>query len=151
MSHFLILQIWETFSTAWFIKIPSILFLLNVYGVGFFFNSNLMGTPYSNTVKTDGCRGTANEVNYVEHVQAKLTLHYYRRGNLVIHLTSPSGTRSTLLPKRPSDMNKGGFNQWAFLSVHFWEENPSGNWKLEIMDDHPQASWPRPPAGVKGG
>lgn len=113
-------------------------------------NVNLMGTPYSSSVNTDGCQGTANEVNYLEHVQAKLTLTYYRRGNLVIHLTSPSGTRSTLLPKRPSDMNKGGFNQWAFLSVHFWEENPRGTWKLEIEDQHPSSSWPRPPNGAKG-
>ncbi|XP_056022514.1 furin-like protease kpc-1 [Ostrea edulis] len=113
-------------------------------------NVNLMGPPYTSLVTTDGCRGTANEVNYLEHVQAKLTLTYYRRGNLVIHLTSPSGTKSTLLPKRPSDVSKGGFNQWAFLSVHFWEENPTGTWKLEIADDHPTTSWPKPPNGVKG-
>ncbi|XP_061173285.1 furin-like protease kpc-1, partial [Saccostrea echinata] len=111
---------------------------------------NLMGSPYTSQVRTDGCRGTANEVNYLEHVQAKITLTYYRRGNLVIHLTSPSGTRSTILPKRPSDMNNGGFVQWAFLSVHFWEENPTGTWKLEITDEHSSTSWPRPPAGVKG-
>lgn len=124
-------------------------FFLNTCMVSDFY-SNLMGTPYSSLVNTDGCQGTANEVNYLEHVQAKLTLTYYRRGNLVIHLTSPSGTRSTLLPKRPSDMNKGGFNQWAFLSVHFWEENPRGTWKLEIEDEHPASSWPRPPNGAKG-
>ena len=36
----------------------------------------------------------------LEHVQAQLTLSYNRRGNLAIHLTSPTGTRSTLLAPR---------------------------------------------------
>ena len=109
-----------------------------------------MGGPFSNEVHTDACMDTENEINFLEHVQAKITLSYYRRGNLVIHLTSPSGTRSTLLPKRPSDMNHGGFNNWAFLSVQFWGEDPRGTWKLEIHDEHPASSWPKPPSGEKG-
>ncbi|KAK3097564.1 hypothetical protein FSP39_010877 [Pinctada imbricata] len=113
-------------------------------------NFKLMGTPFSNEVHTNGCYDTDNEINHLEHVQAQVTLSYYRRGNLIIHLTSPSGTRSTLLPKRPSDMSHGGFNQWAFLSVQFWGEDPRGTWKLEIEDEHPSTSWPRPPAGEKG-
>ncbi|XP_051170796.1 furin-like protease 1 [Leptopilina boulardi] len=77
------------------------------------------------------CRG----VNFLEHVQAKVTLTAVKRGNLEIFLTSPQGTRSTLLAKRPHDMSKAGFNQWPFMSVHTWGEKPHGIWTLEIHND----------------
>lgn len=77
------------------------------------------------------CQG----VNFLEHVQAKVTLSASRRGNLEIFLTSPQGTRSTLLAKRPRDLSKAGFNQWPFMSVHTWGENPLGTWTLEIHND----------------
>ena len=52
---------------------------------------------------TDGCRGTLSEVVYLEHVQAKISLQYYRRGDLEIYLVSPNRTRSTILQKRQND------------------------------------------------
>lgn len=45
------------------------------------------------TIHTDGCKNTKDEVNYLEHVQAFITLRSSRRGNTVIFLTSPLGTR----------------------------------------------------------
>ncbi|XP_043281226.1 furin-like protease 1 isoform X2 [Venturia canescens] len=75
------------------------------------------------------------EVNYLEHVQAKISLTAMRRGDLQIQLTSPNGTRSTLLAKRPHDNSKAGFNQWPFMSVHTWGEMPHGVWKLEIHNE----------------
>jgi hypothetical protein len=42
-------------------------------------------THYEEFVTTDGCKGRNNEVNYLEHVQVKITLNYHRRGNAVIH------------------------------------------------------------------
>lgn len=48
----------------------------------------------------DACFGTDSHVTSLEHVQARLTLSYNRRGNLAIHLISPAGTRSTLLHPR---------------------------------------------------
>lgn len=42
------------------------------------------------------CQG----VNFLEHVQAKITLTAQRRGDIVIYLTSPAGTRVTLLTSR---------------------------------------------------
>jgi subtilisin-like proprotein convertase family protein len=107
-------------------------------------------THYEEFITTDGCKGRNNEVNYLEHVQVKITLNYHRRGNAVIHITSPSGTRSTVLPHRPNDMMKGGFRDWAFLSVHFWEENPEGSWKLEIDDHHSNSGWQSGPSALKG-
>ncbi|XP_014405077.1 PREDICTED: furin [Myotis brandtii] len=52
--------------------------------------------------------------------------------HLAIHLVSPMGTRSTLLAARPHDYSADGFNDWAFMTTHSWDENPSGEWVLEI-------------------
>lgn len=46
------------------------------------------------------CLGEAGHITRLEHVQARLTLSYNRRGDLAIHLVSPMGTRSTLLAAR---------------------------------------------------
>uniref|UniRef100_A0A0C9RNP4 furin n=1 Tax=Fopius arisanus TaxID=64838 RepID=A0A0C9RNP4_9HYME len=74
-------------------------------------------------------------VNFLEHVQAKISLMASRRGDLEITLTSPQGTKSTLLAKRLQDISKAGFNQWPFMSVHTWGERPHGTWKLEIHNE----------------
>lgn len=42
------------------------------------------------------CKG----VNYLEHVQAKITLTSQRRGDIEIYLISPAGTNVTLLTSR---------------------------------------------------
>lgn len=39
-------------------------------------------------------------VNFLEHVQAKITLTSQRRGDIQIYLTSPAGTKVTLLTSR---------------------------------------------------
>ncbi|XP_064311982.1 furin [Phalacrocorax carbo] len=82
--------------------------------------------------KVDACLGKANYISRLEHVQARLTLSYNRRGDLAIHLISPMGTRSTLLAARPHDFSADGFNDWAFMTTHSWDEDPSGEWVLEI-------------------
>ncbi|XP_067140914.1 furin-like protease 1, isoforms 1/1-X/2 [Centruroides vittatus] len=71
-------------------------------------------------------------VRYLEHVQAKITLIATRRGDIHIYLTSPRGTRSTLLAQRKNDDSRSGFEAWPFMTVHNWGENPNGEWKLEI-------------------
>lgn len=40
----------------------------------------------------NGCSGTLNEVRFLEHVQCKISLRFFPRGNLRILLTSPMGT-----------------------------------------------------------
>ena len=56
-----------------------------------------------------------------------------RRGDIEITLTSPQQTTSTILPFRPKDfVNTVGFDRWPFMSVHFWGENPAGEWSLSI-------------------
>lgn len=44
-------------------------------------------------IKTDSCKGTDTEVNYLEHVQAVISANATRRGDLELFLTSPMGTR----------------------------------------------------------
>lgn len=50
-------------------------------------------------------------------------------------LSSPSGTRSTLLALRPHDSSRNGFHSWPFMSVHYWGESPFGVWTLEIQNE----------------
>uniref|UniRef100_A0A6P4EUX2 furin n=1 Tax=Drosophila rhopaloa TaxID=1041015 RepID=A0A6P4EUX2_DRORH len=74
-------------------------------------------------------------VNYLEHVQAKITLTSQRRGDIQIFLRSPANTSVTLLTPRIHDNSRSGFNQWPFMSVHTWGESPQGNWQLEIHNE----------------
>ena len=80
----------------------------------------------------DGCRGTGHEVQFAEHVQAVITLTAPVRGEVEIFLTSPSGTRSTLLARRVRDTSSEGFTNWAFLTTHCWGESVVGTWRLEV-------------------
>ncbi len=45
------------------------------------------------TIETTACAGTETEVNYLEHVQAVITLNSTRRGDVELFLRSPMGTR----------------------------------------------------------
>jgi len=45
-----------------------------------------------------------------------------------MHLTSPMGTKSMILSKRPKDDDSSeGFTKWPFMTTHSWAENPTGN------------------------
>lgn len=69
------------------------------YMSSFVFDRNI-GSHLTINKSLDACIGTDSHVTSLEHVQARLTLSYNRRGNLAIHLISPAGTRSTLLHPR---------------------------------------------------
>ncbi|XP_055929177.1 furin-like isoform X1 [Argiope bruennichi] len=93
------------------------------------------GERLETTINTTGCKNTENAVLYLEHVQVIISLNFHPRGNLHITLISPSGTQSAILLPRPHDKIDGSFNNWPFMSVHFWGEIPQGNWKLVITND----------------
>ncbi|KAG7300344.1 Furin-like protease 2, partial [Plutella xylostella] len=82
----------------------------------------------------NGCSGTVNEVRFLEHVQCKISLRFFPRGNLKILLTSPMGTTSTLLFERPRDVVSANFDDWPFLSVHYWGERAEGRWNLQVIN-----------------
>ena len=86
------------------------------------------------TIHTDGCKDLSSEVIYLEHVQAKVSMQYSQRGDITLSLLSPNGTRTLLLAKRKKDTEEGEFTDWPFMSVHFWGENPVGQWKLEVKN-----------------
>ncbi|XP_009881823.1 PREDICTED: proprotein convertase subtilisin/kexin type 4-like [Charadrius vociferus] len=86
------------------------------------------------TISTDvsSCSGRSKRIHSLEHVQVQLSLNYSRRGDLVIALTSPMGTTSTLVTVRPYDASQQGYQDWTFMSTHFWDENPNGTWTLRL-------------------
>lgn len=78
--------------------------------------------------------GVVGRIVSLEHVILTLTLKHPRRGKVEINLTSPSGTNSVLLTRRPNDNSTKGLDNWSMMSVHFWGENPNGTWLLQIAD-----------------
>lgn len=82
-------------------------------------------------INTDACAGSDTEINYLEHVQAVVTLNSTRRGDVTLYLISPTGTQSVILTRRPKDDDdKDGFTNWPFMTTHTWGENPRGKWRL---------------------
>lgn len=63
-----------------------------------------------------------------------VSMEYTRRGDLVVYLTSPMGTKSCLLSPRKEDISNEGFTKWPFMTTHNWGEDPRGVWTLEIKD-----------------
>ncbi|ROL44292.1 Neuroendocrine convertase 2 [Anabarilius grahami] len=85
------------------------------------------------SITTDACQGKDNFVRYLEHVQAVITVNASRRGDLNINMSSPMGTKSILLSRRPRDDDaKVGFDKWPFMTTHTWGEDPRGTWLLEV-------------------
>ncbi|XP_014811031.1 PREDICTED: proprotein convertase subtilisin/kexin type 4 [Calidris pugnax] len=86
------------------------------------------------TISTDvsSCSGRTKSIRSLEHVQVQLSLSYSRRGDLLMALTSPTGTTSTLVTVRPFDTSQQGYKDWTFMSTHFWDENPNGTWTLHL-------------------
>ena len=116
---------------------------------GFTFRAIPHGNRLQLQLYTDGCANSPDEnVAYLEHVQAIITLKAPKRGDIQIYLTSPagtigrelmswritlvSGTKSTLLTKRARDTSRAGFTDWAFMTTHNWGEKSAGLWTLEI-------------------
>lgn len=84
-------------------------------------------------MQSTGCRGLDNEVRYLEHVVAKVTLQTSNRGSVSVYLTSPRGTSSNLLqPRIYDDDDLYGFTNWPFMTVHNWGEDPEGTWMLKV-------------------
>jgi len=83
-------------------------------------------------LSTDACFGTDSEVNFIEQVEIVVSIQAPVRGNLEMYLTSPMGTRSLILPKRPKDQSGEGFKRWPFMTVQLWGEMAQGEWKLVV-------------------
>lgn len=87
------------------------------------------------TALTNACADHSDQrVVYLEHVVVRISISHPRRGDLQIHLISPSGTKSQLLAKRLLDFSNEGFTNWEFMTVHCWGEKAEGEWTLEVQD-----------------
>ncbi|XP_071161252.1 furin-like isoform X1 [Mytilus edulis] len=75
-------------------------------------------------------------ISYLEHVTVNINFSYSeKRGVTEFYLVSPDGTESHLLHYRYSDAvyySSAGSLSWTFMSVHFWGENPIGEWTLKF-------------------
>lgn len=92
------------------------------------------GEVVMDKLSLDGCKGDNSRwIQRLEHVQVHLKVNTRRRGDIQVFLTSPSGTRSELLSRRPLDSFKGQW-EFTFMTVHSWDESPVGTWKLEVHD-----------------
>ncbi len=69
----------------------------------------------------------------VEHVEVVLSVAHTYRGDLEVHLTSPSGAVSRLAGRRASDGNDN-YASWSFGSIRHWGETAAGPWTLKIAD-----------------
>ena len=77
-------------------------------------------------------RNTGNE----DYYQARV-----KRGDISATLTSPNRTTSTVLFQRPWDITSAeGYNNWPFLSVLHWGENPVGTWILNVSFSNSQSN-----------
>ncbi|KAK3744470.1 hypothetical protein QZH41_012897, partial [Actinostola sp. cb2023] len=89
---------------------------------------------FTSTLYSNGCKKKANCVTRLEHVRVYITLSHPQRSGLEIILVSPSGTTSELLKRRPKDYSGDGFQNWPFMTVFSWGENPRGIWTLKVTD-----------------
>ncbi|XP_070542304.1 neuroendocrine convertase 1-like isoform X2 [Ptychodera flava] len=87
------------------------------------------------TINGSRCKDhESTQINYLEHVQMYVTIEHPYRGTLEMTMTSPSDTQTMLLSQRSEDRSSDGFQDWAFMSVHTWGENPNGDWTLTVGD-----------------
>ena len=87
----------------------------------------------------------------VEHIELGLDVRHERLGDLIITITSPDGTTSTLM-NRPTVTEDRAFGLsgpdsgmpthllWDFSSVQFWGEQASGTWTVTITDVRAEAT-----------
>ncbi|ESN95278.1 hypothetical protein HELRODRAFT_193616 [Helobdella robusta] len=92
-------------------------------------------------VWSDACETADNLVNYIEHVILVLDMNYTRRGNVQVHLKSPSGMVTEMLTVRKTDNATTGFPKWPLSSVHNWGEDPRGLWITTIVDNVEGNHW----------
>ena len=73
-------------------------------------------------------------IKFLEHVAVTVNIQCKRRGNIEIFLLSPQNTNVKILQTRRHDNSTAGFQNWTFMSVATWSENPQGKWLLIIRD-----------------
>jgi subtilisin-like proprotein convertase family protein len=70
----------------------------------------------------------------LQHVSVDLDLTHTAVGDLTVTLTSPAGTRSTLVNRPGWGASTGDDIHFALDSVQFWGETGAGTWTLTVSD-----------------
>lgn len=70
----------------------------------------------------------------LEHLTVTMNVEHTRRGDLSVELRSPHGIASHLSTARRSDDYRGGYEDWTFMSVAHWGEDPAGDWTIVVKD-----------------
>ncbi|KAI9350756.1 subtilase, partial [Obelidium mucronatum] len=70
----------------------------------------------------------------LEHVTVTVNIEHAYRGDVNVDLISPAGIVSQLAVKRSYDGDSSGFQNWTFMSVVHWDENPKGTWQVVVSD-----------------
>lgn len=107
-------------------NITSFLSFKSSYGLNFPLRGDLRVTLHLNQ---DDC-----SIQYLEHMQAEVSLRVPRRGDLEMVSKSPNGTQSKLFYSRTLDSVAGFkiFKNLRVTSLHYWGENPIGEWNITI-------------------
>jgi subtilisin-like proprotein convertase family protein len=69
----------------------------------------------------------------LETVEIVFNATHTARGQLQVHLTSPSGTQAVLINERPDTGDN--FSNWVFTSKRSWDEISQGTWTIRVIDD----------------
>ncbi|KAI9203313.1 pheromone processing endoprotease KexB [Polychytrium aggregatum] len=75
-----------------------------------------------------------SDMKRLEHITVTVNIHHQRRGDVEVTLTSPHNVTSQLAVRRDLDTNTAGFQNWTFMTVKHWEEDPVGVWTLRVFD-----------------
>jgi len=77
---------------------------------------------------------------HLEHVNVKVNLNHQRRGDVIINLISPHGIVSNVATSRRLDSSDMGLKDWLFMSVKHWDEDPIGEWILQVQNEKGKAT-----------
>ena len=82
----------------------------------------------------------------IEHVKVELSLQYTPRGIMEMYVISPYGTKSQLLYERKFDSlaSTSTYKGLLITSLHFWGENPAGEWTVLFKTAESLSSHGRP-------
>lgn len=68
----------------------------------------------------------------IQNVAVTVDIKHDKRGDILVWLTSPSGTVAQLATERPRDESKDPLSGWTFTTVACWGEEAPGKWTLQV-------------------
>jgi subtilisin-like proprotein convertase family protein len=77
---------------------------------------------------------------HLEHVNVRVNMEHQRRGDVKIDLISPHGLVSNIATSRRKDASEKGLENWLFMSVKHWDEDPVGVWTIRAQNELSETS-----------